>query len=875
MPFNRTSFTTLLLLILCLPALASVPPSNTKEAQRRKQIKNTKILKSIGTKGPSQGRIGLATKPPPLTQKQKQFRRHLGFGKYLIYHEKDCAGAVKELKKAIRLNSKHATPHGLTVDCYRKLGQHRKAIQAAKAWAQRTPRDPKAWNELAVSHQKAGDLDKAQAAFERSLATRKITHRALESLFDIVHRAYRKKPTDALKNRLLQLAQKRAAMRPNDRSPKGRLFERTVVELREGPTALAYLDGRRLYEKAFSDWRRIGAQMNEAYDKMNIVLAQEPKHAGALYYQGMIHLSIKSQKHHSLSKGLAKLTAADDHEPALVALGRYWRTQDELERSVAYLERATQLKSPTSAAWYELGLAYKLDGKRAKAIAALEASVDRDPRSLWAQKAIVELSILAPDNKRVMRVLRRGGFKAEVFNTEKYRSALTLLEKRMGGVDPNAPELEALTQMMNRLLDAAEAKNRDMFRIKVTHTKMVNAFAVADGSIYFTRGFLAMIKQRFPDRPMDADHGAGAFTMGHEIVHGLRQHTIRTDVFKRSNKGRRLPRHALVAVTADHEIEADREGMRLLFLAGYNPRDAVQLFRVMAKSKGDIPPGLDHPTYDQRIHYLEEYWSNEMAFAYASFNQGVEHIREGQRTETKDLNAAAKLYQKGIEDIRRFTVAFHRTKEALNNLGLAYAKLGIFQLAKDGRHCPLCDWHTSFSVEPELALQFVSLRTRRKKRARAGEPGLPIALRTAKTYFQEALKKDTSYERAGLNLALVLISMSDYPAAEAQLTQLQKQCPLDTRCAVQWPQVQNLIGVVRAEQGRVEEAVKAFKDSLRKTPSTARPSIQLFNLGQALEKAGQKDAAKDAYNKFLRADAVPGTSGWATKARAAVERLSD
>jgi len=371
---------------------------------------------------------------------------------------------------------------------------------------------------------------------------------------------------------------------------------------------------------------------------------------------------------------------------------------------------------------------------------------------------------------------------------------------------------------------------------------------------------------------VDVHNGPLASVMSHEIVHVLRQHTIRTDVFKRSNKGRSLPRHALVAVTADHEIEADREGMRLMFLAGYDPRDAIAMFQAMAKSLGEVPPGLTHPTYDQRIHYLEEYWSNEMAFAYASFKQGVALIEKAQKVESTDLNQAVKMYQTAINDVRRFTVAFERTKEALNNLGLAYAKVGIFQLSKEGRHCPLCEWHSAFSVEPNLTLKFRSLREPRK-RSRPGEPGLPIALRTAKTYLTEALKKDPNYTRARFNLALVLVSMSDYPAAQKTLARLATQCPVDSACASQGDQIQNLIGVVQAEQGQEEAAIKAFEESLRKTPSTARPGIQLFNLGKVLERAGKKTDAKDAYSRFIQANTDNPASGWVVKAKDALKRL--
>ena len=109
----------------------------------------------------------------------------------------------------------------------------------------------------------------------------------------------------------------------------------------------------------------------------------------------------------------------------------------------------------------------------------------------------------------------------------------------------------------------------------------------------------------FPKLPMDEHNAAIASVMGHEIIHVTKEHIVRSTVFRDAMNMGRLKSSHLVSVTRTHEIEADREGMRLMFLAGYDPRFAVQMFEAYAKKLGEIPAGLSHPTFDERIHYLE------------------------------------------------------------------------------------------------------------------------------------------------------------------------------------------------------------------------------------------------------------------------------
>jgi predicted Zn-dependent protease len=59
-----------------------------------------------------------------------------------------------------------------------------------------------------------------------------------------------------------------------------------------------------------------------------------------------------------------------------------------------------------------------------------------------------------------------------------------------------------------------------------------------------------------------------------------------------------------------HELEADRYGMRWAAMAGYNPREAIALWKRMEQNaNGQNPPEFlsTHPATGNRIQQLEKY----------------------------------------------------------------------------------------------------------------------------------------------------------------------------------------------------------------------------------------------------------------------------
>jgi predicted Zn-dependent protease len=155
----------------------------------------------------------------------------------------------------------------------------------------------------------------------------------------------------------------------------------------------------------------------------------------------------------------------------------------------------------------------------------------------------------------------------------------------------------------------------------------VNAFCMPGGKVAFYTGIL----------PICQDEAGVAAVMGHEVAHALARHAAeRVSQQMMANIGQSLLGLGLsiggassgaanVAMSAfaigsqygvllpysrAHESEADRIGMSLMAMAGYEPQNAVELWRRMSQmsGRGSTPFFMStHPTDQQRISNLEKY----------------------------------------------------------------------------------------------------------------------------------------------------------------------------------------------------------------------------------------------------------------------------
>lgn len=148
----------------------------------------------------------------------------------------------------------------------------------------------------------------------------------------------------------------------------------------------------------------------------------------------------------------------------------------------------------------------------------------------------------------------------------------------------------------------------------------VNAWCMPGGKIVFYTGIL----------PITQDETGVAVVMGHEVAHALADHgaqrmsastlqqigAVAGNVAIKDDQTRGLFNQAygigsqigvMLPFSRSHETEADRIGLQIMAIAGYDPSEAAELWkRMKANSGGQAPPEFlsTHPSNDTRINNL-------------------------------------------------------------------------------------------------------------------------------------------------------------------------------------------------------------------------------------------------------------------------------
>ena len=147
-----------------------------------------------------------------------------------------------------------------------------------------------------------------------------------------------------------------------------------------------------------------------------------------------------------------------------------------------------------------------------------------------------------------------------------------------GGVYSD-PEVEtALARVVARLVSASDDPSRH-YKITILNSPVANAFALPGGSLYVTRGLIALT----------SDSSELAAVLSHEMAHVLSNHAIArakvaenadivervaTDVISdpgKSQSARADSRLSLASFSRNQEVEADRVGIQIAGRAGFDP----------------------------------------------------------------------------------------------------------------------------------------------------------------------------------------------------------------------------------------------------------------------------------------------------------------
>jgi tetratricopeptide (TPR) repeat protein len=544
-----------------------------------------------------------------------------------------------------------------------------------------------------------------------------------------------------------------------------------------------------------------------------------------------------------------------------VEAARLYRLRDKNDEARKQLEAVLEKSPDLGTALVELAILDKLEGKEDDAVEHLVAAAERGGDRVARERAIAELGKLRPTHELVQVGLMMGE-SGDVFSTDRFKAAVALVEQSMGGVEKDAPELAAVEDIVAKLAAAAGVGSSLNLKVAVLSSDAVNALAMPNGRVYVTRGMFEFLKKMWPERPIDARHDALAHVLAHELAHVLRRHTVQGVIYREAMKDAEAPLDpsVLTHVTRLQEIEADREGIVMAVLAGFHPRGGIELMEKLGKER-EIPRHLDHPTFEERVSFLSEYWTNDVRYAYVSFSLGVAAMEKGQKLEDSDATKAGEAYEAAAEHFKRFRATLTAQREVMNNLGVVYAKLGVLALGK--ADTPLGRWRTRFSIERQSASKYRGLE-REEESGTRGAPGgkvrMPWQLREAIAMFKEALATSETYGKARLNLATAYLAGSrlDEAAEAIAATKPAK--------GVSAGDIEIVRGVILAEKGQHDKAQVAF-EAAAKAGSAAAAS---FNLARLLEVRGKKAEAKAAYQSYAKA--YP-NGAWAEAAKTAASKL--
>lgn len=166
---------------------------------------------------------------------------------------------------------------------------------------------------------------------------------------------------------------------------------------------------------------------------------------------------------------------------------------------------------------------------------------------------------------------------------------------------------ESMSAYLNSIVEKLYPEYITEFEVKILYSADLEAFILANGSIYISLGLLAKAQSE----------AQIASVLAHEGAHYVHAHILnskqnmKTIASAHEFYGMDYSRILISDYSIETEIEADETGMERLVRAGYDPKEAVKIFQLMEQHARELEFEEQqifrtHPTLLERIRHFRE-----------------------------------------------------------------------------------------------------------------------------------------------------------------------------------------------------------------------------------------------------------------------------
>ncbi|MDP6684774.1 MAG: M48 family metalloprotease [Candidatus Marinimicrobia bacterium] len=391
--------------------------------------------------------------------------------------------------------------------------------------------------------------------------------------------------------------------------------------------------------------------------------------------------------------------------------------------------------------------------------------------------------------------------------------AITLLKKEHKQSSENLPLQKTINRVLNRIMNVAEMKDQAI-SAHVISTGVPGAWVLAENKIIISSEMVSLC----------SSEDELAVILSHELAHIKAGHVNNPFMDENLNSQYREYLDQLGKPISDHlikeysklfhqneervenEIQADKEGISLTVLAGYDPNSVYSIFNKALSSQS---LSQNYPSKDYRLKIMEERFG-EMVDDAELFYAGLLFYLKG------DLNQSEQFFN-------AYQYKFPG-REVYNNLGLIQYHRGLYRM-------PI----SSVKGIRPIGMDFLTLADKIVLRGKSLNDHTEYFLR-AKKEFEKAISVNPNYALAHFNLANVYLDLDDIPNAQKHLSQAEILGFSDQKC--------NLVrSSIFIQQKKFNEA----KSLLRSLPNT--PEV-LFNRGVIAINTGRE--SEGFFTQFIQ-----------------------